>query len=302
MDRAYNTVDGHTWDAGDLGNRSKQEDPEWLRQRRPYFLCCGCEAPAVFVSAGTSNRVPHFRSGHDDEGCDYSAHGLNKADTPGAEDVEAVPEKFNDGGNKEIRYERPKPGGIGGHADGEGKGLEAVAQAGVAHILPGNDSRGSHETTGLRRLLAHLRNDPGYPPADLRFDVPDRGSAVLASEYLCRFEDATEAHTHAAAGGQAPLMAYWGVICRPVEGNGALFLNPGEADEGIMTVRLEPAATREFLKALGKNHLELTGWHLIVEGRLEQGRFSRFVRVSDITKLAVRPPLNTGIVKGTVSG
>lgn len=116
--------------------------------------------------------------------------------------------------NREIRYDKLRPLNKPGAAPGVNGGA-GTGQVGVAHVLPEDGPRARHSTTGLSRQLAHLRNDADYPDPHVRLHIPERGPAVLATDYFCRFEDATADHAKPLPDDpdqRSPLMAYWGLF------------------------------------------------------------------------------------------
>lgn len=291
MEKAYNTLGNRSWDAHEF-DTAGGKDEDWLAHHRKYFICGGCEEPAAFVTKGRSKSPAHFRSKHADVGCDYASRGRSEGDAP--EELEDVPAQFNEGSpNREIRYDKLRALNKPEAAAPSANGGAGTGQVGVAHVLPEDGPRARHSTTGLSRQLAHLPNDPDYPDPHVRLHIPERGQAVLATDYFCRFEDATADHAKPLPDDpdqRSPLMAYWGVVSRPIKSGKWLWLNPGEADQGLMTVRVEHLP---FLTALGiTDPGELREYHLIVEGRLEQGPRARYVTVTDFTKLALLPPRN----------
>lgn len=288
LEKAYSTIDTRTWDADPYAVLAA--DDNWLTTRKPYLICICCEEKAVFVSKSRSNTPAHFRSKHADEGCDFATSSSKGADPNG---VVAVPARFNDGAlNREIVYAMPRLFHPPAFGPGSGPAGTEAGQPGVVHVLPEDGPRGRRATTSLYTQLAYLSNDADYPGEDVRLDVPGRGTAVLARDYFCRFENATADHARPVIGYQeqrSPLMAYWGVISDPRKDGKSLWLNPGESADRPMTVRVN---YETFMNALGlDDHLKLKGCRLIVEGRLHQGRFVRAVEVLDLTRLAIRPGL-----------
>ncbi len=288
MEKAYNTFDVRDWDAIKFDEIAGR-DSEWLKHRRKFFVCCGCERSAVFVSKSRDSRLAHFRSRHAD-GCDYAGLGRGKPES--ADELTEVPAEYNEGSTeREMRYEILSFPGPASARLTEQRLSGSDGRPGVTHVLPESRPRTHQSTTSLAGQLAHLRNNASYPSPDDRLKVPDRGSSVRAVDYFCRFEEATEAHALPLPqdpDGRSPLMAYWGVIARPVRSSNRLWLNAGEVGQGLMSIRLE---YDPFMTALGiDDHLILRGYHLIVEGRLLQGPHALYVSVTDLTKVAIRAP------------
>lgn len=283
MDTAWSGVDGHPWDAVALNKKAATEASAWLESRRPYFICCGCEAPAIFRRAFSNNRTANFAASHGE--CDFlsdSSGGLKNG--PG----DPVAAQYNMGGNKEIRYDMPGPlnknvgqavpGTVAGKSTGTGK----------VHSLPPVKGSNAYETTGLKRILANLRNGPNYPPPGIRYDVTSRGKAVPASDYLVSIgsltaQTATDNHTR----------AYWGEVTNVDEsgqGDNTVLWIHCDNNGLVFTFRLDNAARLQLYAALGiSGYSALRNTHVIVEGVMMRGGKKLYITVTDIKKMAFLP-------------
>jgi len=250
LDTAYCVEDATLWDAGELRKEAKKRTKDWLDKRRPNFICGGCEQKARFINGPKRN--PHFgvvRGYEHDEDCDFLGNAGGGKDGARA----PLPDRAPAEGNKEIRYAEPGPlkpppetGGNGGNAGPANGANPAVAQGPL------------HETTALRTLLKNLRNRPDYPPANLFLDVPDRGPAVRATDYLSKITNITKDTT---ADGHT--RAYWGQISSAHDdGDGKnLWINcDGKGDLQVVGDVLSVAATIPVVEvATGSGKPKLSG-------------------------------------------
>lgn len=284
---------GKPVEADKLYTASLQKGADWLAERKAEgFRCPECKTPVYFVSSGLSGggKSAHFRiskkTPHTLISCGGTAQGSQTTTKTGP--TKLAPGIRNTGSVKAIRYEPLQPLFTPGTVSGGGGGGTSGGAGGTGHGTKYTDSGGApgnQQTTGLRAHLRSLRNLPDYPNPDMMVDVEGRGR-VRAAEYFCRFEDATDAHANAVHDGKARLMAYWGAITWPNEGN-SLFLN-GQG----MAVLLPKKTAKDFLATLGvSDPKQLRNCHVIAEGRLELGQGgTRYVRVDDTTRMAVLPP------------
>ena len=283
---------GKPVEADKLYTASLREGKDWLADRKAEgFRCPECKTPVFFVSSGLSGggNSPYFRVGtkrpHTLSSCGATIQGSQGTSKAGP--TTQTPGVRNTGRVKAVRYEQLQPLFMSGTASGGGGGTTGGTGgtgAGTKYTDSGG-SPGNQQTTGLRAHLRSLRNLPDYPNQDMRLDVAGRGQ-VYPAEYFCRFEDATDAHATPVHDGKARLMAYWGVITWPNEGN-SLFLN-GQG----MAILLPKKTAKTFLEALGvSDPKQLTNCHVIAEGRLQLGQGgNRYIRVDDTTRMAVLPP------------
>lgn len=286
MDTAYSGFDDETWDAVVLNKKAALEPDSWLASRRPYFICRGCDAPAIFRRAFSDNRIANFAATHHD--CDFSADPSGGLKSKGPADP--VPAQYNTGGNKEVRYEVPRPlhGGVGGNAPSSAGPSKSKKKSGVVHALTPTKADNAHETTGLSRLLSNLRNGSDYPPPGVFFDVTTRGEVVRATDYLYKISDLTVAtvpdgHTR----------AYWGKVSTTQESgeedNKTLWIHCDNIGS-VFSIRLDHEPRKQLYKALGiSKGYELNKTHVIVEGVVKRGSKKLFIAVQDIKKMAFRP-------------
>ena len=298
MEIAKSLIDGQEWDAADFWAQKVLHDDGWFAkwtERNKAWVCIGngCQAIAYFRSPARNNGSPAFGSRHHTPECDFRTRTI-QTETDEPEDAAEVDAVYNDGSDLTIRYDRPRKMSVTGVIEDEGGGTGPTGRARQAYVLESSNPTNHQRTSGLATQLKKLRNSENYPAPNFRITVPDRGRDVLATDYFCRFEDATEQHAAPRATGEAPLMAFWGVIARPtLTGDGTLFLNPGQPSAELMTVLLPAAVASEWLGYFTDltDPTQLTGWHLIVEGRLRKGQHRLFVRLEDIAKIDVLPPL-----------
>lgn len=262
----------------------KDDKEAWLKENRKGFICAVCKAPATFVRPGTGERgrPTHFRVTGASQ---CNNHGPSGGAEPAAQGEPDVQEGIlNVGGVVTVRYdglggaggEDAEPGGTGNTDDGPTR----------VRYVDGGGAPNDQESAGLRALLSDLSSMPDFPPKELRLKVADRGE-VWATEYFCRFEDATADHARPLPGtNQARLMAYWGEIDWAND-SGSLFLN-GKG----MSVLVLPVDKPKLKIGLGVTAFkDLKAWKVIVEGRLEQNRTGGLhVRVFDLKKTAFIKP------------
>ncbi|MGO4455317.1 hypothetical protein [Arthrobacter sp. RAF14] len=260
-----------------FSEEASKRPQSWLEERRPTFICGGCEQKAKFVDA--RKRIPHFAMspGHDhDEDCDFLDTTGRRNNGAGA----PLPDRGPAQGNKEIRYAMPGPfhqaaaGGTGGN-DAPRNGRD-----GAANNAP------LHETTRLRALLKNLRNRSDYPPEELYLDVPDRGPAVRATDYFHKIAGIT--HQTPTDGN---IRAYWGQISSASDdGDGKNLWINCDGNGHVFTIWLEHESKTELYRSLGIGGAgELYGAHVITEGVMKLGRKKLSVNVTDLRKIAFLP-------------
>jgi hypothetical protein len=289
LDTAFCLKDGEPWDAETLREEAAKQPAQWLIDRRPTFMCRGCEEKARFINY-SGKRIAHFgvvqgREHHDD--CDFRTDPTGGLRNNGA--GAPLPVRPPAAGAKEVRYDAPGP--LNPTSTGGANGDNNQGRRNGGNQASGNAPL--HETTGLRTLLKNLRNGDDYPPEHLFLDVPARGTAagaaIRATDYFRRFADFTQD-----TAADSVTRAYWGQVSSAQEGwegkgKETLWINCNSRGS-LISIRLEYAVKDELLKALGitKPH-ELNNSHVIVEGITKQGPKKLTIPVTDITKIAFLP-------------
>jgi hypothetical protein len=281
--------------ASDVFYDWKKKGDGWLTARRiEGFWCSECLTPLAFVrgSLSESGKSSHFKvfkdTPHTEQGCETLKRAVSKA--AGSDTAQVKPGILNDGSVRAIRYALPSPLGYAGAApSGTGGGSAGGGSAGQSTTYAASGGTpNTQETTSLRAVLRTLRNVPTYPSPKHKIQITDRGE-VYATDYFCKFEDATPELANPLAGNNEPrLMAFWGRITK-AQDQGSLFL----ASDG-MSAMVRPTDKQALLDLLGLKEIrELEGWHIIAEGRLHvaaSASKSLYVKVPELNRLALLPP------------
>ena len=280
--------DGQTVDAKDVRKKHKDlggRGDAWLREYRVGFTCSACGEPASYVSPalGEKGRGPHFRVRG---GVECELHGpAEKKDHAAGRDSETYEGVVNEGGVVRVRYDALPVPGMTNTAPSSNSGASGSDKRG-RHYVPGNGASTNHASSGLKQFLSYLRSQQDYPQPTLKLEVRERGE-VWATDYFCRFEDATADHAAPLPGkSDSRLMAYWGKLTSTVEQNNLFLRGQG------MAVMVHHHEIAELMKAFGvSDHSELVGWHVIAEGRLTANTYGGFyMRLMDLKQIYLLPP------------
>lgn len=281
--------DGVSVAAGDFYADSKRLGADWLARNRKGFTCQLCGEAASFVSPalGSSGRVAHFRVTGSTE-C-LAHRPTAKKPVASGQDSETREGVINEGGVIDVRYTRlAGPGTV--TVPPKSSNPPAEVKGTVQYFDGGGTSTSRSELT-LQTFLTYLVSHDSYPPSTMQLNIPERGQ-VFATDYFCRFEYVTPAHAEPLPGegkNQSRLMAYWGKIdaVSIPGGGGSLFLNGANMD-----VMIPPKYAGELEAAVGFKHFEkLTGWHVIVAGRLEtNAKGGLLLKVKDLDRIALHAP------------